>query len=91
MLAAAFFGARGNPGARARPGPRDPGAKAWPGPARAKNAAVSTVIHQIQGQYSQRNPQIHGIKPCCKKWKQRYVFEAMAFAEKSEANNKLNY
>ena len=45
MLTAAFFGARGDPGARARPGPRDPGARAWPGPAHAKNAAAGIVIH----------------------------------------------
>ena len=45
LVAAFFWCARGDPGSRARPGPRDPGARARPGPARAKNAAASTVIH----------------------------------------------
>ena len=42
LVAAFFWCAGGDPGARARPGPRDPGARAWPGPARApKNAATN--------------------------------------------------
>ena len=42
LVAAFFWCARGDPGSRARPGPRDPGARARPGPARApKNAATN--------------------------------------------------
>ena len=42
LVAAFFWCARGDPGSRARLGPRDPGARARPGPARApKNAATN--------------------------------------------------
>ena len=53
-LVAAFFGARAGPGQALAPGSRGPGLALAPGSPRApKNAAVSTMIHQIQSQYSQ--------------------------------------
>ena len=49
LVAAFFWCAGGDPGARARPGPRDPGARAWPGPARAAQNILLPTHHIVGG------------------------------------------